>query len=304
MSEAAPDLRAKYLVDPYLNWANAEGVPIVEGATLDLLALETKPWARFGMNGAICHVEGRCDYLSAFLFELTPGQSSAPVRHLYEDCFYVLEGKGVSEIELSNGERCEIGWGPGMVFTTPVNATCRLKADGASRARLLSLNDMRYLMGLYRNEAFLFDNASPMSARQAKALEAALHVDLAGLNGGAALQLGDSAIGADYIRLAQGARTQAQRQMQGAHLLCASGEATIVSCLDETSERITTRLRHGCLMGLTGMMFHQHSNLGAEPLGLLKVELGSQASPLFRSRRAAYGDQDVYASGSAVLEGI
>ena len=304
MSEAAPDLRAKYLVDPYLNWANAEGVPIVEGATLDLLALETKPWARFGMNGAICHVEGRCDYLSAFLFELTSGQSSAPVRHLYEDCFYVLEGKGVSEIELSNGERCEIGWGPGMVFTTPVNATCRLKADGASRARLLSLNDMRYLMGLYRNEAFLFDNASPMSARQAKALEAALHVDLAGLNGGAALQLGDSAIGADYIRLAQGARTQAQRQMQGAHLLCASGEATIVSCLDETSERITTRLRHGCLMGLTGMMFHQHSNLGAEPLGLLKVELGSQASPLFRSRRAAYGDQDVYASGSAVLEGI
>jgi quercetin dioxygenase-like cupin family protein len=276
----------------------------VEGATLDLLALETKPWARFGMNGAICHVEGRCDYLSAFLFELTSGQSSAPVRHLYEDCFYVLEGKGVSEIELSNGERCEIGWGPGMVFTTPVNATCRLKADGASRARLLSLNDMRYLMGLYRNEAFLFDNASPMSARQAKALEAALHVDLAGLNGGAALQLGDSAIGADYIRLAQGARTQAQRQMQGAHLLCASGEATIVSCLDETSERITTRLRHGCLMGLTGMMFHQHSNLGAEPLGLLKVELGSQASPLFRSRRAAYGDQDVYASGSAVLEGI
>ena len=191
-----------------------------------------------------------------------------------------------------------------MVFTTPVNATCRLKADGASRARLLSLNDMRYLMGLYRNEAFLFDNASPMSARQAKALEAALHVDLAGLNGGAALQLGDSAIGADYIRLAQGARTQAQRQMQGAHLLCASGEATIVSCLDETSERITTRLRHGCLMGLTGMMFHQHSNLGAEPLGLLKVELGSQASPLFRSRRAAYGDQDVYASGSAVLERI
>ena len=304
MSEAAPDLRAKYLVDPYLNWANAEGVPIVEGATLDLLALETKPWARFGMNGAICHVEGRCDYLSAFLFELTSGQSSAPVRHLYEDCFYVLEGKGVSEIELSNGERCEIGWGPGMVFTTPVNATCRLKADGASRARLLSLNDMRYLMGLYRNEAFLFDNASPMSARQAKALEAALHVDLAGLNGGAALQLGDSAIGADYIRLAQGARTQAQRQMQGAHLLCASGEATIVSCLDETSERITTRLRHGCLMGLTGMMFHQHSNLGAEPLGLLKVELGSQASPLFRSRRAAYGDQDVYASGSAVLERI
>ena len=303
MSETAPDLSAKYLVDPYLNWANAEGVPIVEGATLDLLALEAKPWARFGMNGAICHVEGRCDFLSAFLFELAPGQSSTPVRHLYEDCFYVLEGKGVSEVTLSDGAHHEIAWGPGVAFTTPVNATCRLRADGAARARLLSLNDMRYLMGLYRNEAFLFDNASPMSARQAKALEASLHVDLAGLNGGAALQLGDSAIGAEYVRLAPGARTQAVRQMQGAHLLCTGGEATIVSCLDEACERTTTRLRHGCLTGLTGMMFHQQSNGGSEPLGLLKVELGSQASPLFRSRRAAYGDQDVYASGSAVLAG-
>jgi hypothetical protein len=304
MSETTPDLSAKYLVDPYLNWANAEGVPIVEGATLDLLALATKPWARFGMKGAICHVEGRCDFLSAFLFELAPGQSSAPSRHLYEDCFYVLEGEGVSEITLSDGARHEIAWAPGVVFTTPVNATCRLRAHGASRARLLSLNDMRYLMGLYRNEAFLFHNASPMSARQAKALEGALHVDLAGLNSGSTLQLGDSAIGADYISLAAGARTQATRQMQGAHLLCTGGEATIMSCLDETSERVTTRLRQGCLTGLTGMMFHQQNNAGPDPLGLLKVELGSQASPLFRSRRAAYGDQDVYASGSAVLAEI
>lgn len=304
MSETTHDLGAKYLVDPYLNWAKAEGVPIVEGAILDLLAVETAHWARFGMNGAICHVEGRCDFLSAFLFELAPGQSSAPSRHLYEDCFYVLEGHGVSEIELSDGARHEIPWGPGVVFTTPVNATCRLRAAGASRARLLSLNDMRYLMGLYRNEAFLFHNSSPMSARQAKALETSLRVDLAGLNGGAALQLGDSAIGADYISLAPGARTQAQRQMQGAHLLCTRGEATIMSCLDETSERITMRLRQGCLTGLTGMMFHQQSNSGSEPLGLLKVELGSQASPLFRSRRAAYGDQDVYASGSAILAEI
>lgn len=304
MSETTHDLGAKYLVDPYLNWAKAEGVPIVEGAILDLLAVETAHWARFGMNGAICHVEGRCDFLSAFLFELAPGQSSAPSRHLYEDCFYVLEGHGVSEIELSDGARHEIPWGPGVVFTTPVNATCRLRAAGASRARLLSLNDMRYLMGLYRNEAFLFHNSSPMSARQAKALETSLRVDLAGLNVGAALQLGDSAIGADYISLAPGARTQAQRQMQGAHLLCTRGEATIMSCLDETSERITMRLRQGCLTGLTGMMFHQQSNSGSEPLGLLKVELGSQASPLFRSRRAAYGDQDVYASGSAILAEI
>jgi mannose-6-phosphate isomerase-like protein (cupin superfamily) len=144
MSETTPDLSAKYLVDPYLNWAKAEGVPIVEGAALDLLTLETKPWARFGVNGAICHVEGRCDFLSVFLFELVQGRRSAPMRHLYEECFYVLEGKGVSEITLSSGAGHQIGWGEGSVFTTPVNATCIHKADGGARVRLVSFNDLRY----------------------------------------------------------------------------------------------------------------------------------------------------------------
>ena len=304
MSDVTHDLGAKYLVDPYLNWARAEGVPIVEGATLDLLTLETKPWARFGVNGAICHVEGRCDFLSAFLFELAAGRSSAPMRHLHEDCFYVLEGKGVSQITLSDGARHEIAWGEGCVFTIPVNASCVLSADGASRARLVSFNDLRYLMGLYRNENFLFHNPTPMSARQGAAMETPLCVDLASMQGQAALQLGDSAIGADYTCLAPGAATQAARQMQGVHMLGLRGEGTTVSVVSEGAERVTTPWRRGCLTGLAGMEFHQQANSGTAPAAFLRVELGSQASPLFRSRRAAYGDREVYASGSAVLATI
>jgi hypothetical protein len=49
------------------------------------------------------------------------------------------------------------------------------------------------------------------------------------------------------------------------------------------------------------MRFHQHFNAGAEPARFVSVELGSVASPMFRSRRAVYGDPDVYASGAAVV---
>jgi len=304
MSETSQDLGTKYLVDPYMNWARAEGAPIAEGVMLDLLTLETKPWARFGLSGAICHVEGRCDFLSVFLFDLAAGRSSAPMRHLYEDCFYVLEGQGVSEITLSNGAGHQIAWGEGSVFTTPVNATCLHKADGAARVRLVSFNDLRYLMGLYRNETFLFQNPSPMSARQARAMETPLCIDLAAMQGQSSPQPGDSALGAHYTLLAPGTVTQAARQMQGAHVLCVSGEATTVSFAAETSERMTTHWRRGLLSGLTGMQFHQHGNTGKAPAAILKVELGSQASPLFRSRRAAYGDTEVYASGSAVMAPI
>ena len=304
MSDAATDLSAKYLVDPYLNWAKAEGVPIVEGAVLDLLTIETKPWARFGMKGAICHVEGRCDFLSTFLFELAPGQSSASTKHLYEDCFYVLEGVGVSQVTLSNGAQREIKWGEGCVFTTPINAACTHTADGASRARLVSFNDLRYLMGLYRNESFLFHNSAPMNAGQAKAAENAPCIDLASFKGDSCLQLGDSVLGADYINLAPGSATQASRQMQGVHLLGVMGEGTTVSMVSQGSQRTTTPWRRGCLTGLEGMVFHQQRNDSAAPAAFLKVEFGSQATPLFRSRRAAYGDTEVYASGNAVLASI
>ena len=131
-----------------------------------------------------------------------------------------------------------------------------------------------------------------------------LCVDLASMQGHASLQLGDSALGADYTCLAPGAATPAARQMQGAHLLGLRGEGTTVSLVSEGAERVTTHWRRGCLTGLAGMEFHQQANNGLAPAAFLRVELGSQASPLFRSRRAAYGDTEVYASGSAVLAAI
>jgi hypothetical protein len=124
------------------------------------------------------------------------------------------------------------------------------------------------------------------------------------MQGHESLQSGDSALGAHYTLLAPGTVTQAARQMQGAHVLCVSGEATTVSFAAKTSGRIATHWRRGLLAGLTGMQFHQHSNTGKASAAFLKVELGSQASPLFRSRRAAYGDTEVYASGSAVMAAI
>ena len=42
----------RLLLDPYLTWAKGEGVPIHEDFGVDLLAIETAPWDRFGCDGA------------------------------------------------------------------------------------------------------------------------------------------------------------------------------------------------------------------------------------------------------------
>ncbi len=305
MSETVtPDLDTKFMVDPYLNWVKAEGATIHEGAALDLLALAVAPWARFGMKGAVCHAEGRCDYLTAFLFALDAGQSSAPVRHTYEEVFYVLAGSGETLITLSDGHETTIEWGEKKLFAVPINATARHKA-GPSGARFVALSDFRYLMGLYRNEAFLFDNPSPLHGRQKRAVDAGLIADpcsgTLSVDELSPLVLADLSVGVDLTALAPKSSTLARRQMQGRHILGVDGQGFSLSFSSQNSDIRRVDWRHGMLFGLKGMQFHQHFNAGSAPARFIAVELGSLSSPMFRSRRSTYGDASVYASGAAII---
>lgn len=298
------DLDTKFMVDPYLNWVKAEGALIHLGPALDLLTLDVQTWPRFGMKGALCHVDGRCDFLTAFLFVLDAGHRSAPMRHTFQDVFYVLQGDGESEITLSDGHTFTFGWGTKSIFAVPINAQVRHKA-GQSGTRLVVLSDFRYLMGLYRNEAFLFANAAPLHGRQTCAVDAGLVLDPTAehVTAGEAtpLSLADLTVGVDLTMLAPKSATLARRQMQGRHILGVEGQGVTLSFAHEHDEPVRTPWRHGILAGLTGMQFHKHLNESSAPARLISVEMGSLASPMFRSRRANFGDETVYASGAAVL---
>ena len=38
----------RYLIDPYREWAEGEGIPVVRGFGVDLLEVDVRPWARSG----------------------------------------------------------------------------------------------------------------------------------------------------------------------------------------------------------------------------------------------------------------
>ena len=113
MNKPITDLQhPKMLLDPYGAWAAAEGVPVTEDFGVDLLAVATAPWPRFGTDGAIVHLKGRGDFMSLFVVDLPPGGKIARQRHLYEEVIYVLSGSGSTKIEIgrsaptaSNGDR-------------------------------------------------------------------------------------------------------------------------------------------------------------------------------------------------------
>ncbi len=297
----------KYLVDPYQDWAVAEGVPIHTGAAIDLCAVETRPWARFGVDGAMCHLDGRDDFLTLFVFDLAPGAASAPSKHLYEEMFYVLAGHGTAEIEMPGGDLKTLEWGPRTLFSQPMNATMRIRNTSGERARIASVNDFRYLMSLYRSPTFLFATSLEFPERATGALSRDCAAPFApGLlrNGEAAtpVLLANGSIGADLREIAAGHYVRAQRQMFGSLLLGVSGEGMTLSWEEDPSDAVKTLWRHGVAFAPAGLQFHQHFNIGAGPARFLTIELGSVAAPMFRPRRKNYGDTEVYAACSAVIE--
>src|SRR5258706_3889552 len=111
----------RVLIDPYLDWAAAQGVPVIEDFGVDLLAVETSPWPRFGLDGAIIHLKARGDFVTLYVQELRAGGATPPIRHLYEQLVYVLAGNGSTEITLPDGGKLTFEWGPHSLFALPLN---------------------------------------------------------------------------------------------------------------------------------------------------------------------------------------
>ena len=297
----------KYLVDTYEDWARGEGIPIHSGQSLDLHELETKPWPRFGVKGAFCHLDGRCDFLTVFLLEIGSGERSAPQRHLYEELCLVIAGAGTTEIELADRSKRTIDWSPGSLFATPMNATYRHCCASAGTARIACVNDLRYLLNLYRNESFLFRNPLGFPERgTGEAIADMNHVPQAGelhpheLT--TPLSLAHGSIAADVVEIPSGVYGTARRQMFGALLFGVSGSGQTQSWDVDVHARSRCAWRPGAVLSLAGMTYHQHFNMGQEPARFLKVEFGSAEFPMLRSRRREYGDRSVYASGASEID--
>ena len=88
----------RYLLDTYVEWAKGQGVPVIEGECVDLLAIETRPWARLGPDAraAFVNLAGRGDFISLIVIDVAPGGRIA-ARHAFDEMFFVLEGVVVAD---------------------------------------------------------------------------------------------------------------------------------------------------------------------------------------------------------------
>lgn len=287
IDQPAPD--GKYMIDSYGDWAQAEGVPIITAVEADLLSTTVTPWRRFGSNGAIVHLTGRGDFLTLFLFELAARGQSTPQRHLYEEVFFVLSGRGATEIETPDGGTRRQDWATNGLFTVQMNARHRHINESDKPARIVSVNDLRYLFNVFRNEAFVFANnaafperAGGSDQRDGARLETTQTIDLTTTTLGAGpldITLAQGSIGATLHEIAPGAPQNGPHTDTGCFLFSVNGTLKL------QQGDAARALRAGIVTAVLPDTAYQLVNTGAQAARLLAVRMGSARYPLLRTKR-------------------
>lgn len=322
----------RYLVDTYLDWTESEGIPVVEDFCVDLMKVETKPWARLGANGAFVHMKGRGDFISIFLMELAPGAKTQQQKHLYEEVFYVLSGYGTIVVQDSKGREHSFEWGPRSLFALPLNAPYRFfNGSGKEPARIASTNNLPMMMNTLRNDTFIFDNPAVFPEREGKEGYFAGEGDLVPTHGNRKMWetnfipdvgsfelnawgsrgagsanmvfiLADGTMHAHCSEMSVGTYKKAHRHGPDFHVFIVKGQGYSLFW-HEGEELGRYDWQEGCVFAPTDMIWHQHFNTSREPVRYMATAYGSSRYPFSNEKRRIKLGVDVsFKKGGAQIE--
>jgi quercetin dioxygenase-like cupin family protein len=300
----------RYGIDPYLEWVAREGLPVHEGWALDLFAVELRDWPRFGVKGAIAHLRGRGDYCNMFVIELPAGGSTTPQRHLYEEIYYVLEGRGSTQLEFDDGRRHSFEWGPRSLFAIPLNAKYRhFNASGTQRALLCMTTLLPMMLKIHHNERFIFDNDFTFDDRIGKdeyfsgegdltlirpgnnIWETNFIPDLAEIKlfewedrgpGSTSISfiLADGIMHSHISEIAPATYKKAHRHTSGRHVLTVTGTGYSLLWFDGDDDFTRVDWKHGTVFPPADKQFHQHFVTSNEPSRYVAMGLGGIRYPI------------------------
>ncbi|MGB3483563.1 MAG: hypothetical protein WBB07_15275 [Mycobacterium sp.] len=310
---------SKYLLDPYLDWANAEGIPIHSDFGLDLLALETAPWDRYGAHGCFAHLIGRGDFITNYVLEVKPGRETRPVSHLYEAFFYVLAGHGSTVVWMPDGSTRTFEFGPKALFAIPLNCRYQIfNGSGSEAVRLSCTNNAPLVINLFHNIDFVFDNGFAFperivdpkhfdgegehsvfnkdSVKVQNLWETNFVNDLTSFKlysfegrGKGSMNvnfvLADGTMHSHVSQIPAGRYKKGHRHAAGTHVHAVDGVGYTLLWYEGDSEFVEVPWRHGIVYAPPFWMFHQHFNTGPTPARYVACSLGSRKYPFIDLRR-------------------
>lgn len=144
---------------PYDIYMEEQGIPIYrEIGVRRVQDLPRKPWKRMGGNGTFIQLLGTEGLWGCYVVEVPGAGALNPEKHLYEEIYLVVEGRGSTEVWTEgNGKKLTFEWQRGSLFSIPVNASHRIVNATRSPALLLAGTTAPNAMNLYSNADFIFN---------------------------------------------------------------------------------------------------------------------------------------------------
>jgi uncharacterized RmlC-like cupin family protein len=315
----ATDKDKKFLLDPFGDWVDNEGIPRIQELSVDLKTVETKPWARFDAKGASVELHGRGDFISIFVIDLEPGGKTAPQQHMFEEVIYVISGHGSTTVVDAQGTKHTFEWGPRSLFALPLNAKYQhFNGSGTEPARLSSTNSLCIMLNLFHNDDFIFANNYRFPEREGEAnyfsgegeyipikpgrnmWETNFVPDLSAFElkawaargaGSSNMKfiLADGTMHTHSSEMPVGTYKKGHRHGSDFHVFSVhgTGYSLLWYDMDEKIERVDWE--HGVVVAPPDAMFHQHFNTSATPARYLAIALGSMRYPFVDARRQHFG---------------
>ena len=152
---------------PYDRFMEAQGVPIHRGIGVHKVQdLPMAPWKRLGGRGTAIQLLGTEHLWGMYVVEVPGAGALNAERHLYEETYYVVEGRGTTEVwHESESRKQTFEWGPGSLFGIPLNAWHRVVNATSSPAMLLAATTAPNILNLVRDAEFVMNCPYEFSRR-------------------------------------------------------------------------------------------------------------------------------------------
>lgn len=145
---------------PYDEFMVSEGIPVYRDLGIpDVKKIPLAPWARTGGRGSYIQLYGTETKWGHYVVEVPPGGALNPEKHMFEEIFIVVDGRGSTEVWLEGeGRKHVFEWQKGSMFSIPMNAMHRIVNATNQPALLMAGTTAPNVLNMINNVEAVFNN--------------------------------------------------------------------------------------------------------------------------------------------------
>ena len=145
---------------PYDQFMVEEDIPVFRDLGVSSVKnLPLQPWRRTGGRGTYIQLLGTETKWGCHLVEVPAAGALHPEKHMYEEVYIVVEGRGSTEVWLEGeGRKHVFEWQEGSMFSIPMNAMHRIVNATNSPALLLGGTTAPNVLNQIQNADAVFNN--------------------------------------------------------------------------------------------------------------------------------------------------